>query len=106
MKKVPAKTLGDPIVREQRLASLEQLHVATLTAFVRTLWRETGLESAIPCFDPADGGTDADILFLLEAPGPRAVQSGFVSRDNPDETAKNFLLPCHEARIDRRRTVC
>lgn len=106
MQKVAAKTLRDPIVRGKRLACLEQPHVAPLSAFVRALRQETGLESAIPYFDPADGGTDADILFLLEAPGPRAVQSGFVSRDNPDETAKNFLLLCHEARIDRRRTVC
>ena len=36
--------------------------------------------------------TDAAILYLLEAPGRRAIESGFVSRDNPDETAKNFFL--------------
>jgi len=41
----------------------------------------------------------------LEAPGPRAVKTGFVSRSNPDETAKNFYLLNEEAGIDRRRTV-
>jgi hypothetical protein len=49
-----------------------------------------GPDHAIPYFDPLDGGVGASVLFLLEAPGPRAVASGFISRDNPDETAKNF----------------
>lgn len=59
----------------------------------------------IPNFDPLDGGTDAQVLFLLEAPGPKAVASGFVSRNNPDETAKNFFLLNAEAGIYRRHTV-
>ena len=106
MTEVTAKLLRDPVAREQRLASLELPHVAMLTALVRALREERGPEYSIPHFDPADGGQDAEILFLLEAPGPQAVRSGFVSRDNPDETAKNFLMLCEEAGIDRRRTVC
>ena len=101
-----AKLLRDPIARENRLARLEHRHIAALTAFVRALRDEVGPQYSIPYFDPADGGQDAEILFLLEAPGPQAVRSGFVSRDNPDETAKNFLLLCEEAGVDRRRTVC
>ncbi|HEY7504677.1 MAG TPA: uracil-DNA glycosylase, partial [Gemmatimonadales bacterium] len=50
-------------------------------------------------------GIDADCLFLLEAPGPRAVESGFVSRNNPDETAKSFMLLNEAAGIARSRTV-
>jgi hypothetical protein len=42
---------------------------------------------------------------LLEAPGGRAVGSGFVSRNNPDETAKNFFLLNQEAGLPRSRTV-
>lgn len=45
------------------------------------------------------------LLYLLEAPGPRAIASGFVSRDNPDETAKNFKVLNHEADSDRKQTV-
>jgi uracil-DNA glycosylase len=59
----------------------------------------------VPYFDPADGGEGAECLFVLEAPGARAVQSGFVSRDNPDETAKNFLLLNAEAGIPRELTA-
>jgi uracil-DNA glycosylase len=59
----------------------------------------------IPDFDPLDGGVDAAVLFLLEAPGPKAVSSGFISRNNPDETAKNFFLLNVKAGIDRRKTA-
>lgn len=59
----------------------------------------------IPDFDPLDGGVDAEVLFLLEAPGPKARDSGFISRNNADETAKNFFLLNEEAGIDRRRTA-
>ena len=100
------KSLGDPRVTQARLGSLEQPHVLQLTSFVRQLREEMGAEYSIPYFDPADGGIAAEILSLLEAPGPRAVASGFVSRDNPDETAKNIFLLNAEAGIDRKRTIC
>jgi uracil-DNA glycosylase len=93
------------LVREDRLASIEQPHVAPLTTFVRQLRAEMGPTHAIPYFDPLDGGTHASILFLLEAPGPRAIETGFVSRNNPDETAKNFYLLNQEVGIDRKLTV-
>jgi hypothetical protein len=64
-----------------------------------------GPSCRIPDFDPLDGGSNAQVLFLFEAPGPKAVASGFISRNNPDETAKNFFLFNVEAGIDRRRTV-
>lgn len=59
----------------------------------------------VPDFDPLDGGESAQVMFLLEAPGPKAIASGFISRNNPDETAKNFFLLSQEAGIDRRRTI-
>ena len=39
------------------------------------------------------------------ATGPQAVRSGFVSRNNPDETAKNWFELNAAAGIDRRRTI-
>lgn len=59
----------------------------------------------IPYFDPWDGGINAKVLYLLEAPGPKAVCSGFVSRNNPDESAKNMFEISHEAGLDRKHTV-
>ncbi len=84
---------------------LDAPHMAPLMSFVRELRAEMGRDYAIPFFDPHDGGTSAEILFLLEAPGRQAVRSGFISRNNPDETAKNFFSLNQEARLDRRLTV-
>ncbi len=64
-----------------------------------------GLSNEIPYFDPCDGGINASVLFLLEAPGPRAVRSGFISRDNPDPSARNFRALLAGAGISRERSV-
>ena len=99
------KSLGDSIVLAARRAQLNDAHVALLTQYVKMLRARVGSAAAIPDFDPWDGGVNADVLFLLEAPGAKAVQSGFVSRNNPDETAKNFFLLNQEVGIARERTV-
>jgi hypothetical protein len=52
----------------------------------------------VPDFDPLDGGVNAQVLFLLEKPGPMAAEdgkragSGFISRDNDDGTAEAIRL--------------
>jgi hypothetical protein len=99
------KSLRSPEARTNRLAAIEEPHVAPLSAFVRRLRERMGVEYGIPYFDPFDGGIGSDCLFLLEAPGPKAIASQFISRNNPDETAKNFFLLTQEAGIDRRRTA-
>ena len=45
------------------------------------------------------------MLFVLEAPGPKAIATGFVSRDNPDLTARNLKTYMAEAGIDRNRSL-
>ena len=67
--------------------------------------RTDGTSTDVPYFDPADGGIHARCLFVLEAPGPNAVKSGFVSRDNPDETAKNLYLLTQAAGLPRDITA-
>mgnify|MGYP005853568119 CR=1 FL=1 len=99
------KTLGRAAMRATRVMRLREPHVAPLTEFVESLRERMGPEYSIPYVDPWDGGVEARLLYLLEAPGPRAVRSGFVSRNNPDETAKNFFELNQEAGIDRRLTV-
>lgn len=99
------KLLGDPTAREVRLAQVEEPHVRSLTAFVHNVRRETGPEAKIPYFDPWDGGVKAEVLFLAEAPGPKAVLSGFVSQNNPDESAKNSFQFIHTAGIPRNLIV-
>ena len=99
------KLLGNPLALQERLRQIDEPHVAPLTKFVRALRSEMGGDAQIPNFDPWDGGIEAEVLFLLEAPGSKARDSGFVSRNNPDETAKNLHELAREAGIDRKRSV-
>lgn len=99
------KSLGNPRHRAERLALLQEPHIRELTAFVERIRVERTCGDAVPYFDPADGGSPAECLYVLEAPGPKAVKSGFISRNNPDETAKNWLTLNAEAGVDRKRTV-
>ena len=64
-----------------------------------------GPYAGIPYFDPWDGGVQAELLLLLEAPGPKAVSTGFISRNNPDETAKNLFELANRAGLERKRSV-
>jgi len=99
------KMLGNSEATKERLNQIELPHMVPLTEFVRKLRSRMGSDSTIPYFDPWDGGINAEVLFLLEAPGPKARDSGFISRNNPDETAKNFYELNVEAGIDRKRTA-
>src|SRR5713101_2816922 len=99
------KSLGSPAARTARLAELREPHIAPLTAFVDTLRAEMGSDYRIPYFDPWDGGVAAEVLYLLEAPGAKAVVSGFISRNSPDETAKNFFQLNQQSGISRKRTI-
>lgn len=99
------KQLGKPHVLALRQSQLHEPHIAPLTDFVHRLREKVGPDASIPYFDPLDGGVNAEILFLLEAPGPKAKNSGFISRDNPDESAKNMHELSREAGIDRTRVV-
>lgn len=99
------KLLGEPEALRERLSQLEDEHIITLTRFVHRLRERIGPQAAIPYFDPWDGGTEARVLFLLEAPGPKARNSGFVSMNNPDETARNLFEISREAGLNRKRLV-
>ncbi len=99
------KSLRNEATRASRLAAIYQTHVAALNGFVETLRARKGDGYQIPFFDPFDSGVTARALLLMEAPGTRAVESGFVSRDNPDETAKNIFEMSLNAGLDRRDCV-
>ncbi|WP_242560012.1 MULTISPECIES: uracil-DNA glycosylase [Pandoraea] len=85
-------------------------HIRPLTEYVSTL-RTKYVGWEFPDFDPMDGGTDANLLFLFEKPGPmtspqhKRKGSGFISRDNNDPTAEATFLFMQDAGIDRKRTV-
>jgi hypothetical protein len=95
------KSLRFEHVRQERLSGLHAPHIAPLTRYVEELRQQKGEGYEIPHFDPHDGGVHAKVLLLLEAPGPQAKGSGFVSSDNADETAKNIWTMTRAVGLDR-----
>jgi uracil-DNA glycosylase len=91
--------------RAARRACLREPHIVQLTEYVDEIRRERSQPEGVPYFDPYDGGIEAAALFLLEAPGPRAVDTGFISRDNPDPTARRMGHLLAEAGLARAQTV-
>jgi hypothetical protein len=75
-----------------------------LTSYAARL-RERG---EVPEFDPCDGGTEAQLLFLFEKPGPMTSSqagSGFIGRNNDDPTAEATFRFMQSAGIPRKLTV-
>ncbi len=99
------KSLKDETVRLAREQMLKQSHILPLTRFVEKIRQIKGNEAYIPYFDPLYGGINAQCLFVLEAPGAKTKLSGFISRNNNDETAKNFFEINVAANIPREKTV-
>lgn len=97
----------EPAEIERKLSLLRIKRIQPLTEYVERL-RADHPGAAVPYFDPTEAGIEARILFLLEAPGPRAALdqgSGFVSADNNDQTAANMWELYREAGIDRHRDM-
>ena len=95
---------------ERRRELLSSPHMKPLSGYLvavrdAAVQIAAGTEQHVPSFDPCDGGIQARVLFLLEAPGPRAKSSGFVSSNNPDPTAKNLWNLIHNAGIARADTL-
>jgi uracil-DNA glycosylase family 4 len=76
-----------------------------LNQFVEKIREKQGLTDEVPGFDPQNGNEDARILFVLEAPGAKAVKTGVISFDNPDQTARNLREQLNRAGIYRTEIV-
>ena len=106
------KSLADENEIKRRTAMLAKKHAAPLKQYVRRLRRRKIGE--IPDFDPMDGGINARVMFLFEKPGPMTSKngkrkgSGFISRNNNDETAKNTFEFMSRSGFggNNRKSVC
>jgi len=92
-----AWAMADVGAREAKLQRIRERRVAPLNAFVDELRARRG--GTIPYLDPDWGGVDALILFVLLRPGPRAAESGFLSVENHDLSARYMLELLREACI-------
>ncbi|MBI4935938.1 MAG: uracil-DNA glycosylase [Actinobacteria bacterium] len=103
------RTLKDPTALVDRHRRLDEPHVAPLNNLVRIIRQRLGPTAIVPYFDPADGGVEARILWLLEAPGPKATTerggSGLISCDNNDGAAENTWRTRTEAGVSRVEVV-
>ena len=97
--------LRDEKIQEQRREMLNLPHMLPLVNYLDLIKKELGNKYDTPMFDPCDGGINAKALFLLEAPGPKAVKSGFISRNNPDPSAKNMNKLLFESEFKREEMV-
>ena len=102
-------SLKDSTTRELRAAALALPHMVALKHYVECLRAELRSDLIpnpdLPDFDPCDGGVHARCLFLLESPGRQARSTGFVSMNNPDPTAANWLSILREATVPRDVTA-
>ncbi len=97
--------LKDETERKRRAEMLALPHVKPLEDYLAAIKARCGEGREMPHFDPCDGGINARALFLLEAPGPKAVGSTFISRNNPDPTARNLWHLMNDANIPRSDTL-
>lgn len=100
-----AYALKDPEEFTRRRTMLSLPHMQPLLSYLEGIRRRQGPEYHMPAFDPCDGGIHARLLFLLEAPGPKAVKSSFISHNNPDQTVRNMNQLLRDAGISRKDTV-
>lgn len=86
--------LRDPDRVSERVAMLGESGFREMTRWTKSLAERR--ESIVPSLDPAEAGSNARVLLLMEAPGPMTnpdgarIGSGFISVDNDDSTAENL----------------
>ena len=94
------RAIADSKLLAAKLSRLDEPHIAPLTALAL---RIQVAHAGVPFFDPDNGGVNASVLCLLEAPGPRAMD--FVSQENNDQTAENLHRLMDAAHLSRRDVV-
>lgn len=75
--------------------------LSPLSELVERIRSDMNLTVEVPGFDPMNGNEQARFLFVLEAPEAKAVKTGCISFDNPDQTARNFKAHLTGAGIER-----
>lgn len=86
---------------------LYEPHVAPLNTLVEA-WRREKATTRIPWFDPDDGGVNARVMILMEAPAPRTVSAtgtGICSEDNADSTNRRLSALREAAGVARAQCV-
>lgn len=102
------RRMADPGYRAEQFERRYDAHVLPVNRFVDDLRRESGLW--MPYLAPTYGGIEADVLLLLQSPGPgtddqEGTGSGLLSAENDDPSAGLLAQCLDEAGLDQRRVV-
>jgi len=100
-----AQALQVQCKRGKREEMLDYQHMKDLKKFVEGIRNQLGQNYAVPHFDPTDGGKEAKALFVLEATGPKAKKTNYISRDNPDPTATSMRKLLDETGFEKHETI-
>lgn len=90
-----------PAAIAERRTRVSERHVKPLTDWVSSVRdRLDPCHAATVCdFDPDGGGVNARVLYLAQDPSSTASQTGFISPDNNDRTAKETTNACLTAGV-------
>ncbi len=99
------RVLGSTAAIQRRMSLRFCPHVRPLNELVQE-WNTE--EIVVPWFDPVEGGVDAEILMLLQSPGPKADRekgSGFISPDNNDMSAQRMWEAYRDVGVPRGKIL-
>ncbi len=77
------------------------MDTTNLAAFVEQLRASRPVPIDVPMFEPGNGNKRAKFLLVLEAPGSQAIESGIVSIENQNPTARNLKELLKNSKIDK-----
>ena len=89
----------------EKKCRLNDSHIQKLTEFVRSIREENSKCENIPFVDPDDGGENAKLLIVLQAPGGNAEETEFISRDNNDYAANETKELLAKSGLKREETI-
>ena len=98
--------MADPVFRAEQHARLADPHIKPITDLVTELSKSPN--GFIPYGAPSYGGTEAEVLFVFQDPGPKTQSdsgSGMLCAQNDDPTAELFSNCLDAAGLDVRRVL-
>lgn len=103
--KKPLAALATESERWRRGSMMARPHMAPLERHLDQIRAARGPGCQLPRPDPCDGGVEAELLILFHSAAGAALETGFVSIDNPDAMAGHMTSFLAEAGIDRKRIL-
>jgi hypothetical protein len=94
-------------IRESKRSRLQDPNLEKIKPLAELMGelREISRGREVPNFDPDNGRVDAEVLQFFQDPGPKVLKTGFIYKNNPDESARLVKATEKEIGLNRGRTV-